>query len=156
MILLSKDVFELPSVIYEALRASAPDRPWVSLLAIVLRERAEGGGYLTPMMGQRIVWDGAGCASEPNLRFPAHEDDRIFEYFREDFDVAGWTRVVLRSDLDGANFCSVAIDLEGPPASDYVGGWEDPFWRYLDEHRAELDELGRRYYGTVKRGLFRR
>lgn len=56
----------------------------------------------------------------------------------------------------GRNWATVVTDSAGPPESDYLSGFDGPFWNYVDEHRAELEELGRRHYGSTRRRLFPR
>lgn len=137
---------ELPAFVYEGLRTGAPDAQWVRLLALQLRERGSEG-FLTSTMRQKILWTGGSCAAEPNVELEPSARRAIAQYFNTDFDLPGWTRVLIECDIDGSSRATAWASAEGPQDVDFVGGHKDGFWQYLDERRAELDALGRSTYG---------
>lgn len=148
---------ELDDIVYDMLRDSVPgDAQWLRIL--MLEERMAGSNddilsYATQVM----VWNAETQKVErQSFTIPVQRRGPVQRYFKRSFNINDWVRVYVTCELDGSNRATVVTDPEGPHETDYMSGFDDPFWNYVDEHRAELEELGRRHYGSPRRGRFRR
>lgn len=147
-------VVEVDPVVFESVLAGAARPGWVRLLCLVQRMRAESD-YVLSSMTQAIVWDPDNALVKyESLGLGGRRSYDISKYFKHQFDFPDWTEVLVLCDVDGTRRATVGSDPNGPPETSYVTV-DEPFWDYVGEHRAELEELGRRHYGTAKRGFLR-
>ena len=144
----SQDV-EIDDQIYSILRNPGTCPPtWVRIAMLQARMAGESGPvhratYLV------FAWNPTTLQVESGI--VDHSASRRYEitkYFKNEFEVPNWTRVVVTCDIDGAQRATVTVDPAGPPESDYLAGFDDPIYQHLDEHRAELEALARRHYGS--------
>ncbi len=116
----------------------------------MLRDRMAGdGGAVYGSANLAFVWNrDTQQVERGTIDYSASRSYQIGRYLKNEFAVPKWTRIVVVCAIDGKQSAAVTVDPSGLPESDYLAGFDDPIFQHLDEHRAELEALAHRHYGS--------